>query len=742
VNTVLQGWKRIQSEKKAMQQTPQETIPPPLVRICALGPMTAFRYDPQTGQTTPITEKQLHGKSTTAAFAFLHLLISQPHRYAPRDWVLEQFWPESERSKANKRMDDVTSLLRSLLSFSTSHAEELLCSVRGNKQSGSGYRLAGYPLIWLDTDAFLWHMQHAALYQQMGDDPLPFLETAYRLGSRGKFLVEEPYSTWAEERREELEGTWRLCVHQITRLYRERGRIFEAELAVRSYWTAHLMDEDALRLLLDILGEQERYQEAQECYRKTCQLREQEGEAIDPRTHDLAEYWRSKPLSRQPKPIVSLPLSPVPPSQPASSLMYESALQFLQAFQNMAQHFHNEMSGSMTASGIALPPFFQNTSAQIGAPASLFDPDRRGIIEKNPNPEGGSMDKERREMLQQGIGLAGTSLFIPVIGNQELIADIKRVLSYSGPGEQELRYLEQKIRYYWLDYYGVTIAPTNLVRHVNEYVRDVMILLQHSLLPSTRTRLCACLSQGVLLIGVNSYALGQFQTARQYYQVALEAAHEADNNALKAETWCWDSYAWMRSDEPNHYQQALSSMLNACGFASLGSDLTVQGHTLAASAEVYGYLKEKAACIQVLKAVTKLGRYGRGDYHHIHQFDEADLHWYEGISLQQFDQPSDPDSHALLEEAEQALQKALSQLGAVSLQRAFYTVDMAQLQARKGEVEAACKAAREVVGVADTSASVRHKLVTVRTLLDPYADVQAVKDLDRDMGRLVSAKER
>ena len=190
---------------------------------------------------------------------------------------------------------------------------------------------------------------------------------------------------------------------------------------------------------------------------------------------------------------------------------------------------------------------------------------------------------------------------------------------------------------------------------------------------------------------------GQFQTARECFQTALEAAHEANNNILQAEAWCWDSYSWMRSNEPNRYQHALDSMLKACGFASLGSDLTVQSHTLAALAEVYGYLKDKNACIQALKDAVELGGYGQGDYYHIHQFDHADLHWYRGISLQQFDQPSDTDSHALLEEAEQAMQEVLSQLGAASLQRAFYVVDMAQLCARKGDVESACNHAKQII---------------------------------------------
>ena len=122
------------------------------------------------------------------------------------------------------------------------------------------------------------------------------------------------------------------------------------------------------------------------------------------------------------------------------------------------------------------------------------------------------------------------------MGQQDLIADIQQVLRQpsSGPGDKELKYLEQKIRYYWQDRYNVTIAPADLMLHVVAYVQEVKTLLKRSLLPSIRTRLCACLSQGMLLIGVSFYDMGQFQTAREYYQTALEAAHEANNNILQA----------------------------------------------------------------------------------------------------------------------------------------------------------------------------------------------------------------
>lgn len=388
----------------------------------------------------------------------------------------------------------------------------------------------------------------------------------------------------------------------------------------------------------------------------------------------------------------------------------------------------------------ALPPDSESESAtnSIGASlqkekASSFpDIHLEGTMIDDQDSEGEGMNKGRRKTTY-GIVLVGTTA---LTAPQAFIADVQRVLRQPslGPSNQELEDLEQKIRDYWQARYNVTFAPVDQFLYAEIYVQEVKTLLNHSLLPSTRTRLCACLSQGMLLMGACFYDARQFQMARACYQIALEAAHEANNPILQAQAWYWDSYSWLFSNEPDRYQYALDSILKACHFASLASDLAVQGVTLAGSAEVYGYLKDKAACLEALKRVSTLGGYGRGDYYHIHQFDDTrSLNGYRGCCLQQFDQPSDPDSHALLEDARQAIKEGLSQLGTVSLQRTFYVADMAQLDARTGEVESACNHARQTIPFALTSAAVRHTLATVRTLLEPYADAGVVKDLDREI---------
>ena len=109
------------------------------------------------------------------------------------------------------------------------------------------------------------------------------------------------------------------------------------------------------------------------------------------------------------------------------------------------------------------------------------------------------------------------------------------------------------------------------------------------------------------------------------------------------------------------------------------------------------------------------------------------MNGYRGICLQQFYRPDAPDTYPLLEAARQALEEALSQPNVVVIQKAFRVADMAQIHARKGEVESACDCAKQIITIASTKAPIRQRLWIVRTLLEPYADVVAVKNLDREI---------
>jgi two-component SAPR family response regulator len=107
----------------------------------------------------------------------------------------------------------------------------------------------------VDAEALSWHVEQAVRMERFGDDPLPFWQRAYELARRGDYLPDEIYSEWADAKREEIAGLRRQSVLALARLYPEReGKAGEEEALVllRSSWTAHPRDEDALRPLMEL----------------------------------------------------------------------------------------------------------------------------------------------------------------------------------------------------------------------------------------------------------------------------------------------------------------------------------------------------------------------------------------------------------------------------------------------------------------------------------------------------------
>jgi hypothetical protein len=173
----------------------------------------------------------------------------------------------------------------------------------GQKQgheSGDGYRLAPYPLIWLDVDALAWHVEQACRLERFGEDALPFWERAYELARRGEYLSEEPYSDWAEPRRAEVRGALRQSVHALTHAYlRQPGGQGQAERLLRNYLIRFPTDEGALRWFLELLCGQERFHDLAEWFERSWRAVEEEGRGLDARTLDVWEYARTKQIRRK-----------------------------------------------------------------------------------------------------------------------------------------------------------------------------------------------------------------------------------------------------------------------------------------------------------------------------------------------------------------------------------------------------------------------------------------------------------
>lgn len=270
----------------------------------------------------PPAAELFHIKGMTTALLLLALLSSQPGGFASKDF-LTQTLPHLRRSNVLNeedeleedgslaRLDNVVSLLRKLLcppkllALPGAHKlrKHLVTLVRATPDSGPGYRLAAFPLLWLDVEAMEHYVTHARRLEEQGEDGLEEWRAAYQIGMRGSFLSHEPYSEWADWRRGRMsELLWQSVNAQWRRAVSSGEGASGIDAAVRlllEFWQAHLTNEDAFRALVDLLGKQERFHLAEECYRQLSEALHQEGRLPHPRTREVMEVLRATQLRRE-----------------------------------------------------------------------------------------------------------------------------------------------------------------------------------------------------------------------------------------------------------------------------------------------------------------------------------------------------------------------------------------------------------------------------------------------------------
>jgi hypothetical protein len=292
----------------------QEERPIPLVKIHTCGGLRIEVLQhpteaPECAQYAPVSSQHLIGRGAVPAITMIKMLLGVPGRYRSIDWLKEYWYPDEQREAPSLTTIHTTaSYVRTLLSPPYLQGEQrerfrrqVLRYEYSSLDSGNGYRLGSYPLIWLDVDALEWHIAHACQMELHGDNALPYWQGAYELAMPGVYLPEEAFSDWAEEHRVAVMGALRQSVHALSRLYLmqygTRGHA-EAMRILRNYLAQHPADEDALRVLMELFGTQERFQEAEEWFQRTKRYVEAEGSRLDARTLDVWAYLRSYQIHR------------------------------------------------------------------------------------------------------------------------------------------------------------------------------------------------------------------------------------------------------------------------------------------------------------------------------------------------------------------------------------------------------------------------------------------------------------
>ena len=347
----------------------------------------------------------------------------------------------------------------------------------------------------------------------------------------------------------------------------------------------------------------------------------------------------------------------------------------------------------------------------------------------------------RRDFTRKALGIATAAFFSPDdLLDTDLLDRCYRALKKpSTIDERFLDYLEARTAHYWQDRHGAALASSDLLSFVIEHLQKVIDLLEESLLPSIRTRLC-CITSGIAqLAGHLLFDMGKFAQARNFHHLAITAAQEGGNQALEAVAWGRTSFTWTYSQNAT---EALSCIQEARRLAARSVNITVRAYLAAVEAEIQATLENRASCLEALHAAEEVEdrQDPKEEMYWLH-FDRSRLAGYRGICFRRLYHPDDARTQSFLDKAQQALTDALALLEPARIQRRpTLLIDIASTYAQQGDVDGAYEHAMQSLSIlAQTkSQTTTKRLLTLQQELEPWKDTRSIKNLHQQIAQLIS----
>jgi len=275
--------------------------------------------------------------------------------------------------------------------------------------------------------------------------------------------------------------------------------------------------------------------------------------------------------------------------------------------------------------------------------------------------------------------------------------------------------------------------------YVLEHLQKIIAVLDCSLLPTERRRLCALASGTAQLLGHLFFDLGDYRSARNFHKNAILAAQEADHRALEALAWGRMSFTWTYS---GNAQKALPCIQQARSLATGKTSPVVQAYFWAVEAEIHAIVSDRAAS---LKALSEAEKYintcsEKEEEHYWLRFDRSRLEGYQGTCFRRFYHPEDLTTMTFLTQAQKNLKHALVLLSPSMMQRRpTLLIDLASTYTQQGEIEEACEhAIQAIILLAQLqSRTGMQRLLLLRRDLAPWRDTSYVKNIDTHIEALL-----
>jgi tetratricopeptide (TPR) repeat protein len=242
-----------------------------------------------------------------------------------------------------------------------------------------------------------------------------------------------------------------------------------------------------------------------------------------------------------------------------------------------------------------------------------------------------------------------------------------------------------------------------------------------------------------MLIGELYFDISKHAHACAFHDIAIIAAHEANNAALEAVAWARKSFAWTYDGNAEEARICIQQA-RRLGW-SVNS--TVRVWLAAVEAEIQANLGDREACLKALDESSMIEdhQHHPSDSYWIH-FDRSLYAGYQGVSFLRLSSQGHKD---LVPNAQTALQDALNLLDpSMKRRQPTLLVDLAGTYVQQQNIEQACEYAFQAMNIATQIKSQvsLQRLLTLRGELEPWKETQYVRDLDKHIVPLLSPGRR
>ncbi|WP_462202555.1 helix-turn-helix domain-containing protein [Frankia sp. CcWB3] len=381
------------------------------------------------------------------------------------------------------------------------------------------------------------------------------------------------------------------------------------------------------------------------------------------------------------------------------------------------------LGGTSQGTAVAASMNLEQAACETGAAGTLVLHSGADMIDTN------GMPVERRDFLRL-FAAAGSVAVVPMNGVtdtppwERLSAALRRRSTVTPELADELGQLTAGL-------YGLEerVPARILIQRVTGHLSRLSQLLETMSRSPVRRELTSTAGETAALAGWLSFDMNDLPAAVAYYRVAIEAAREADDNALWACVLGYESY---QTASRGRHDQACALLGEAQRRAATGSTVMTRAWLAAREAEEQAARGEGRAALAALDRAQDAFDRGEsnGDRVWTQFFDRGRL---DGLKVTTYTRLRRPA--AAYAAATEALRAAAP--GATK-KRSLLMSDIAEVHIQRREIEAACHFAAESLAiVAQTDFSLGlARIRRAREHLRPWQHTQAVREFDEQLRAL------